>query len=203
VTLNIQYVSVMKSFSVQSTRPSYGSTICSYPDWAMRDMAVSMGFCYPERLDSERLRETLAQVLSDFPDYAGRFRASRETLVIDHSHRGVVFEVAKSPKSFATLMEDASRQSSGSVLCPVMSARRAIQGKAPLFAARITETSDGCVLGVTWHHSVGDLASPLEVLNAWARAYGNTEYEVPEPVADRGHRLRGRRDRSASRVGAA
>jgi hypothetical protein len=50
---------------------------------------------------------------------------------------------------------------------------------------RLTETTDGCILGVTWHHSVGELASTLQLMLAWSKAYSHDSYDAPPVVLDR------------------
>jgi hypothetical protein len=35
--------------------------------------------------------------------------------------------------------------------------------RSALFAARLTATPEGCVLGITWHHMLGDLHSPRQL----------------------------------------
>jgi hypothetical protein len=57
---------------------------------------------------------------------------------------------------------------------------------------RLTETTDGSVLGVTWHHSVGDLQSTMQLLRAWSKAYANAAHDAPPPVLDRAQYLEAR-----------
>jgi len=160
------------------------ATLCTYADWQSRHGTVSFAFCYRHRLDAERLRDALQQVLTDFPDYAGRLRMDRGALLIEHGRGGAAFEVAASSESYETLTATA-QLGKDRVVCPPMSTRRTLSGRDPLLAVRLTETSDGCVLGVTWHHSVGDLASTMHLLDAWSKAYANAAYDAPPHLVDR------------------
>jgi hypothetical protein len=179
----------MDSFIVRPVRASEGATVCSYTDAAVRYFTASVGFCYPVRLDVARLRDALAQVLSDFPEYAGQFRSIRGGLVIEHSGKGAGFEVASSPERFAALVKAASKSRKGTLLCPAMSTRPRLRGRDPLLRVRLTNTVDGCVLALTWNHAVGDMASTMHLLRAWSQAYSNAAYEPPPLVPDRAQYL--------------
>ncbi|HTU63955.1 MAG TPA: acyltransferase, partial [Polyangiales bacterium] len=178
----------MQKYVVSPERHSQSSTVCSYADWQSRHGTVSIAFCYPQRLDHDRLRESLARVLSDYQDYAGRIRMVGSTMHIDHGDQGVLFEVATSTESYDDLRARAER-GEDRVVCPPMSRRRTLHGREPLLMIRVTETSDGCILGVTWHHSVGELASTLQLMMAWSKAYSHEAYEVPPLVLDRAQYL--------------
>jgi hypothetical protein len=167
----------------------------------MRYAAVSIAFCYNQRLDVARLRDALSQVLSDFPVYAGRIRSSPGALQIEHVGRGAVLEVAASSEPFDTLATTAN-QGRGDLLCPVLSTRRALSGRGPLLSARLTETADGSVLGVTWHHLVGDFHSTMQLLRAWSQAYTNSGYDAPAFVLDRPQYLEARVPDPANAVSA-
>jgi hypothetical protein len=127
-------------------------------------------------------------VLSDYQDYAGRIRMDGSTMCIEHGDQGVQFEVATSSEPYEALRVQAELGKDRTV-CPPMSRRRTLHGREPLLMIRLTETSDGCILGVTWHHSVGDLASTLHFMFAWSKAYSDEPYEAPPLVLDRARYL--------------
>ncbi|HEY2733288.1 MAG TPA: acyltransferase [Polyangiales bacterium] len=178
----------MSSYIIEPSRECEGATAGTYADWQLRYATVSIAFCYRTRLDQRRLRAALTHVLSDFPEYAGRLRVDTSTLHIEHGGDGASFECSASSASFESLADTAER-SDALVLCPSISPGRALRGSGPLLAVRLTETSDGSVLGVTWHHAVGDLQSTMLLLRAWSKAYANAAHDAPAPVRDRAQYL--------------
>lgn len=174
----------MQSFFISPDRESQSTITCTYADWQSRHGTASIAFCYEQRFDLERLRGALARVLSDYQDYAGRIRMDGSTMYIDHGIHGVQLEVASSQERYESLVAHAQR-GNDRVVCPPMSKRRTLGGRDPLLMLRVTETSDGTILGVTWHHSVGDLSSTLQLIFAWAKAYSYEAYDAPPVVLDR------------------
>ena len=174
----------MQMYLVSPDRGSQSTTVCSYADWQSRHGTVSIAFCYPQRLDPLRLRDSLSRVLSDYQDYAGRIRMDGSTMYIDHGDSGVQFEVATSEEPYDALIARAER-GNDRVVCPAMSRRRTLRGREPLLMIRLTETTDGCIIGVTWHHSVGELASTVQLMLAWSKAYAYETHEAPPLVLDR------------------
>jgi shikimate O-hydroxycinnamoyltransferase len=191
--------SFMRSFIITPDGESQRTTVGTYADWQLRYATVSIAFCYRDRLDVRRLRDALTHVLVDFPAYAGRLRVDASTLRIEHGGGGALLELAASSASFEALAALAER-GDARVLCPSISPRRVINGSGPLLATRLTETTDGCVLGVTWHHSVGDLQSTMQLLRAWSKAYANAAHDAPPPVFDRAQYLEQRMPDPASAV---
>lgn len=174
----------MQTHLIVPERKSQNTTVCSYADWQSRHGTVSIAFCYRQRLDHARLCESLARVLSDYQEYAGRIRMDGSTMYIEHGEQGVPLELTSSSEPYETLTSAAER-GKDRVVCPPMSRRRTLSGRDPLLRVRLTETSDGCILGVTWHHSVGELASTLQLMLAWSKAYSHEDYEAPPVVFDR------------------
>lgn len=160
------------------------TTRCSALD-AMLVMAYPMfTICYPERIDPERLRESLLRVLGDFGAYSGRLRRSGTDLFIDHGRGGALFELAESSQTSAELCS-ALRTRHSRLSCPNIAPLRAARGKEPLLAVRLTHTPDGCALGVTWSHAVGDFYSMMLLVRAWSAAYRGQSYEKPLEVGER------------------
>jgi hypothetical protein len=121
-------------------------------------------------------------VLSDYGEYAGRLGWRDGQWWIEHA-RGVTFEVATRSQSCAALRLAA--ETHAELVCPRLSFLGIMRGKLPLVAARLTLTDDGSVLGVSWHHLLGDLHSLLLLLRAWALAYDGAAHAPPLTVLDR------------------
>jgi hypothetical protein len=173
---------------VKPEAPNEGITRCAFVDeLANLRMIPNLIFCYRERFDPARLRKSLAQVLNDFSVYAGRLYRSDGVWAIERGKLGVAFEVAKSAVTCVELceIEKTERKVDSSLFCPRISVRNAMRGKEALVAARITETQDGSVLGMTFHHMAGDPVSMMALMRAWAQAYNNKPYIIPLEVDDR------------------
>ena len=165
------------------------TTRCSILDPMLMYVTSSIAFCYRERLDTARLRESLAQVLGRYGGYAGRLLRERGNWLIEHGVGGARFETAHVEESSATMGAVALAKDSRGV-CPRISALGVMRGKEPLFAARISQTSDGTVVGITVNHAIGDAYSSMLLMRAWALAYRGEAYDLPFDVEDRGAYLR-------------
>jgi hypothetical protein len=163
--------------------PVKGTTRCSFADGIVVFARPTVVLVYPERLDPSRLRDALACVLSDFGAFAGRLVRADGNWLIEHGV-SAAFETAESRENCVAL-GTAVRVGHSKLVCPVLSDTGALRGKEPLFSARLTQTHDGSVLGITWNHVLGDNHSMLLLLRAWARAYRGEPYDKPLDVPDR------------------
>lgn len=161
-----------------------GTTRCSASDRVLSVCYPSLVLCYPERLSAARLREALELVLGDFEVFAGRMRQSGAGLIVDRAVGGALFEVADSAQT-STALCTAVRTQHSKLVCPRISPLSLLFGKPPLLAVRLTNTPDGCVLGVTWNHAIGDNRSAVALIQAWGNAYRGVAYEKPIDPADR------------------
>lgn len=166
-----------------------------------------MLFVYPDKLDAARLRDALASVLDDFPQYAGRLVPHGVGLTIQHDTGAALFETERSDASLESLRADVSAGNTRR-LEPGVSLLRIAAAREALLAVRLTEARDGCVLAVKWNHSVGDMQSTMLLMRAWADAYAGRAWPKPILLRDRDAYLRAvmpdppRRDlRRAARAG--
>jgi hypothetical protein len=168
---------------VNSLQPVARRTRCTYLDSCLKHGWPTIVLGYPERLDPSRLRHALARVLSDFSSFAGRLRYSRGDWYIEHGV-GALFESAESNERNETI-EAALRTGDTKLVCPRLPVTGTLRGKGPLFAARLTQTRNGSVLGVTWNHALCDNHSVMLLLRAWVLACHEQPYKKPLEVADR------------------
>jgi hypothetical protein len=168
--------------------PNQGIRRCAFVDQlANLRMIPNISFCYRERLDAPRLKQSLAQILNEFSAYAGRLACRDGDWVIERGTQGVVFEVAESEAQSSELNALGTTESTAfdsRLFCPRIPVGDAMRGKAGLIAARITHIRDGSVLGITYHHMAGDIVSTMEFLRAWAHAYRGEPYDEPLEVDD-------------------
>lgn len=170
---------------VKPLEPKPGVTRCTvYESMLLPYQAASLMLWYPEPIDPARFQAALARVLSDYPIYAGRLFRDGEIWCIEHGSAGTTFEVADSAQPASSVPEVPSRKHIKEV-CPRLSLLRAARGKAPLTAIRLTRTPSGSVLGITWHHIVGDMHSTGLFLKALSLAYREQPYRTPLLVEDR------------------
>jgi hypothetical protein len=171
----------MKKHYIQPLRPVDGRTRCSFLDIVYTYPATA--FVYREKLDPARLARAMAQVLSDFPVFAGRLSWTRDGYYIDHARGGALLEVVDSK---TPIQELASAATAGrpELVRPRVSVLGALFGRAPLLAVRLTTGPDGSVLGVTVNH-VFDMTSVMFFMRAWALCYQDLPYEKPAAILDR------------------
>lgn len=162
-----------------------GSTLCSISDWLVRMYPVSIVFFYDCTLDSRRLAGALERVLVDFPVFAGRLTRVGARACIQHAG-SVPFETVAHPSTSRELLAAMESPALPYELITPIDARKAPSGTEPLLTVRLTHTRDGgSVLGLTWHHSVGDMASFMLLLRAWSASAEDLPYVRPLLVKDR------------------
>ena len=174
----------MKRQLVKPLEQTGRTTRLSAADGLMSLMTPTLALCYRERLDASRLRLALARVLTDYSSFSGRVQRKGGDLFLEHGLGGAGFEVSES-SDLSAVLGAAARASHSSLVCPHMSALGMLGGRESLFAARVTHTPDGSVLGVTWNHALGDYHSAMLLLRAWALAYRDRPHDKPLEVSDR------------------
>ena len=175
------------------------TTRCTMMDNLVRLFTPNLVLSYDERLDPERLKRALVRVLADYSEYAGRLSRVDGDLSIEHGTGGAIFEITESTLPNAAF-QSRTNANSWKLACPTLSVVGILRGKTPLFAARVTQTPNGSVLGVTWHHTVGDVYSTMLLVRAWALAYRDQPYEKPTEVSDRSAYLSERLPRSSGEL---
>jgi hypothetical protein len=135
-------------------------------------------------LDPQRLADALSRVLPDYAAFAGRcaYRAGLVSFV--PSEQGVPLEVVESAQTIDELVATANA-TIGVSAAPRLAIGKVLSGKCPLFGAKLTQAADGCVLGFTWHHAVGDYGSVLGLMSAWAQAYRGLPHQPGVDAEDR------------------
>ncbi|MFE0460723.1 acyltransferase [Kitasatospora sp. NPDC058965] len=155
------------------------------PDLMLADLAVSVVLCFPRALDPEPLATALARALERVPLFGGRLRTVPGGLELVCSDAGVPFGTAESPDTRAEVLPRLPRGGGG--YTDPLPAAAARTEDLPLLSVRLTRLADGgSVLGCSWHHAVGDIASFTVLLRAWSAELEGTGAADPEPlVTDR------------------
>jgi hypothetical protein len=174
---------------IQPMHQATGHTECSMLEIESRFSYPGMLYVYPEKLDATRLRQTLAQVLDDFPEYASELVASTMRLRLLHGASPAKFETASLDRTVAELREQL-RNGRCRELEPAVSTLKIARAREATLLIKLTEARDGCVLAMGWNHAVGDMHSTMLLLRAWADAYAGRIYHKPMRVTDRDVYLR-------------
>ena len=131
-------------------------------------------FAYGERIDPDRLAESLRRTLALFPAAGSRLvRLEDDSYALEPGDDGCGFEVGTSPTAFA---HAADRHA---FVDPV----ETVPGQ-PLAHVRLTDTPDGSVLGVGLSHAIVDGFSYFYFLSAWSLLFHGRA--VPPPWLGRG-----------------
>jgi hypothetical protein len=119
---------------------------------------VTFAFSYPQRLDPKKLEHSLRSLLAYLPWLAGQLRAvSEHSFAYEVGERPVLaLSVSHSNKSFDELAD--------AELVPFVESR---DGER-LMHARLTQTPEGSVLGVSMSHALTDGFSFFLAMSMWA-----------------------------------
>ena len=179
----------MKKLSIRPVHPAQGVTQCAALESDSRYVYPGMLFIYRDKLDSQRLQQSLARVLNEFSLYAGRFEKTQSGLHIHHGEGPATFEHHHVDESVDEWIAAASSGKTAQ-LEPRLSSLRVLFVREVGLSVRLTEGRDGCALAVGWNHTIGDTHSTMLLMRAWSRAYVGAPYESPKIVLDRDAYLR-------------
>ena len=140
----------------------------SYLDQSVQRMVASLVFFFREKLDEAQLRAGLEGTLGEFPVYNSRIKMNGDVLQFDCSNQGVRFYSQELDvtleESLGWLHTDKAKKLSGAgQVGAIMKGREAVTGFC-LSHFR----GGGSALGVSFHHSVGDLQSTMSLMHHWS-----------------------------------
>lgn len=167
-----------ESRTVKAGRQSGTVIHCGMKDTVLSDVPVSVVFCYQRGVDIDRLADGLARALDHIPSFGGRIRDDGDTMTIACDDSGVAMSVYDFDDTLPEVIGRLTVASSDFV--DHVDAPAATKGELPLLTVRVTALADGAmVLGCSWHHTVGDMASFMLLMQAWsAFVDGTTPPEV-------------------------
>jgi hypothetical protein len=158
---------------------------CNVTDVVLSNIANHLVFFVPRRLDTTALMDAFGQALTSLPVYAGRLTLRRGAVHICCRGQGVPFTSARSGHTLDQAIRAATTDNGHWLVDPVNGAV-ARWGLGPLCTVRITHLIDGATaIGVSFHHAVGDMASLMLLMKAWAAALAGEPAGVPVLVEDR------------------
>lgn len=143
---------------------------CGATDTLLAGMAVSIVFLYARAVEVDRLADGLSAALARLPLFGGSLRTGatgRPEVVCDDA--GVPLRVVAAPETLAEAASRMTLPTAGYVDTVPAGPQR--PADAPLATVKVTRLGDGgMVVGCSWHHALGDLASFMVFLRCWSAA---------------------------------
>jgi hypothetical protein len=151
----------------------------------LQSVPGGLTLAFDDRLDPEPLIHSLQTALESFPIVAGRLRLHNKKLIIDCKHQGISTSIVEIDQELVEILNNLAAGKSDNI-CEIIIPRRALKGKSPLMTVRFNQPKDrGTILGIGWHHSVGDMATLMEFLSAWASLSRDETFRKPIITLDR------------------
>lgn len=162
--------SLREGSPIRSPRASAYVVKCAFTDILLQRLAVPVVFFYPGPLDEQALRAGLEQALELIPLFAGRLHDAGDGLILECDNSGVPWSTAVADLSLDEAIAAMGAEQAPWLLQEVEPGR-ARTARGPVFTVRLTRLKDGgSVLGLCWHHSIGDMHSFMLLMRAWSAA---------------------------------
>jgi shikimate O-hydroxycinnamoyltransferase len=158
---------------------------CGIADQLLKNIVVSVVFFYRTCTPHEVLRDALKTVLNDFQIFAGTLTADNGKLFIDCNNTGVLFSINTDNRTLEQVLHDLPRIKSKE-LVDMINPKKAIIHHCPVMTIKLTYLAcGGMLLGVCWHHSIGDMQTFMCLMQAWSQTVNKDEPTLPLIVSDR------------------
>ncbi len=158
---------------------------CNVGDAMVANLAVHIVFFFERHLDTGVLARAFAHALTNLPIFAGRMTVHDGRMRIRCEGQGVPFTSASSDRTLRQAIRSASEDQGLWLIDPVNGAT-ARWGLGPLCKVCVTHLADDATaIGVSWHHSIGDMQTGMHFMNAWAAAAAGKPLAEPVIVEDR------------------
>jgi shikimate O-hydroxycinnamoyltransferase len=158
---------------------------CSIFDRLIQNLPVSVVFFYRKSIESDVLVNSLKKVLSDFPIFAGTLKNINNDLCIDCNNRGILFSVVRADLTIERILDEFPRIEKQK-LVDLINPKQAISSQSPVMTVKLTYSAcGGMVMGICWHHSIGDMHTFMQLMKAWSSLTNQQEYVVPIIPHDR------------------
>ena len=174
--------------STQLIRPLHAERLdvrCNVGDAIVANLAVHIVFFFERHLDTRALAGAFARALTNLPIFAGRMAVDYGRMRIRCEGQGVPFTCVSSGRSLDDAIRSTSEDSGGWTIDPVNGAA-ARWGWGPVCTVLVTHLADeATAIGISWHHSIGDMQTLMHLMNAWAAAAAGSSLPEPLIVEDR------------------
>ena len=174
-----------ETFLVQANNHIQQVITCDIVDQLLRNIPVPVVFFYRKSIHHDALIDALKEVLSDFPIFAGTLKNINGNLYIDCNNKGVLFSVTKEDCTLDQVLKELPIIEKKR-LVDIINPKKVISNQSPIMTIKLTHlTCGGMTLGVSWHHSIGDMHTFMCLMKAWSNAVNKEEYVLPLIVRER------------------
>ncbi len=157
---------------------------CSLIDHFSSQKPVSTVFFYKKHIDKDLIVGAIEHALKDFPLFAGRLRRKEGRLYIDCNNEGVGFTCVNSNSYLSKLLSIFSKLSPTTFVDEI-NPHAAEKKNSPVLQVKLSYFPDGLAIGYSWHHSLGDMSTFMQFLNA-VSSYAKQEcFPSPTLLKDR------------------
>jgi shikimate O-hydroxycinnamoyltransferase len=141
---------------------------CSIFDRLIQNLPVSVVFFYRKSIESDVLVNSLQKVLSDFPIFAGTLKNINNDLCIDCNNRGILFSVVRADLTIDRILDEFPKIEKQK-LVDLINPKQTISSQSPVMTVKLTYSAcGGMVMGICWHHSIGDMHTFMQLMKASA-----------------------------------
>lgn len=158
---------------------------CNLIDRLLRRAAPQIAFFYARSAGQDVLLASLRKVLANFPLVAGTVRSIGRELCIDCNNNGVPVSVVRHDCTMEWALQNvfgAARE----LIVDGIDRKMALSEGCPGMTIRINYFTDGgMVLGICWHHTLGDMHTLMSFMKAWSKTSCGESYPAPLVVQNR------------------
>ncbi|MEA5534979.1 acyltransferase [Crocosphaera sp. XPORK-15E] len=177
------------TFLVQANNNNQQTIACSITDQLLKNLPVSVIFCYKKGIDNNLLIDSLKEVLSNFPLFAGTLININQILHIDCNNQGVHFSITKENGTLDQIIKELPTIQKKRLINTI-NPKKVISDQSPILTIKLTNFAcGGMILGVCWHHSIGDMHTFMYLMKAWSNTLNKKEYVLPLIVKERDNYL--------------
>lgn len=172
-------------FLVQANSHEQQLITCGIEDQLLKKFPISVVFFYQKSVPHHTLVEALKEILSDFPLFAGTLKNINGNLCIDCNNQGILFSVNKDNDTLAQILQQL-RNIQQKKLINSINPQQVISNQSPIMTIQLTYFAcGGMALGVSWHHSIGDMHSFICFMKAWSNKVNQEKYVLPLIIQQR------------------
>lgn len=185
-----------EAFLVQANNHVQQVITCSITDRLVKNLPVSVVFFYRKSIARNTLIDSLKEVLSDFPIFAGTLKNINNNLCIDCNNQGILFSITKEDATVNQILEELPRIEKKR-LVNIINAKKVVSSQSPIMTIKLTYfVCGGMALGISWHHSIGDMHTFMQLMIAWSNSVNNQGYVLPLIVRERDEYLQANLEKS-------
>lgn len=187
-----------EAFLVQANNHVQQVITCAITDRLVKDLPVSVVFLYRESIERNTLIDSLKEVLSDFPIFAGTLKNLSNNLCIDCNNQGLLCSVTEEGATVDQILMELPRIEKKR-LVNIINVKKVVSSQSPIMTIKLTYfVGGGMALGICWHHSIGDMHTFMQLMKAWSDLVNKQKYVLPLIVRERDEYLQANLERNSN-----